>query len=76
MLSGFVRHEHFDGVCAQASSADHVEYSAARCSGYDVLAKVVFADVLAKVCTADTSVTLHVHAVAQCEDNLRKNETF
>ena len=41
------------------------------CPGHNMLAVVKFSHVFTNVSTANTSMTLNIHVVAQCKDNLK-----
>ena len=67
-LVGLVQNEHLDVARAEGAPPNHVE-DPAGCSRDDVLAIFEFTNVLTNRSAADARVTLHVHVVAQCEDN-------
>ena len=67
-LVGLVQDEHLDVARAEDAAPNHVEDLAGR-PGEDVLAVFEFTYILADGSAADARVTLHVHIVAQSEDD-------
>ena len=67
-LISFVKDQHLDVSCPQATSTNHVEDSS-RGSRYDMLAVFEFAYVFANGRAANASVTLDVHVVPQRQND-------
>lgn len=65
----FVEDQHFDGPCPKHASSNHVK-DAPGSAADNVLAIVQFSYVLAQIRASNTSVALHVHEIAQCQNDL------